>query len=295
MSSEKLIKSRISSINETMKITNAMYLISSSKVKQARRNLENSKEYFLGMRRTIRSILRHSPQIDHEFFDERENKGKGKRKGYIIITADKGLAGAYNLSVIRKVEELIKDEENPALFVLGQVGRDYFLHERHHYDMSEDFHYSSQRPTLQRARNITTDMIDLFKNEEIDEVYMIYTRMISSLQSEPRVLQLLPMHYQHFEYRPGDASLEETSFYPSEPEVLSQVAPIYMHGLIFGALTESYCAEQNSRMAAMDNSTQSAKKIVADLSLQYNRVRQGRITQEITEIVGGASASGDNR
>lgn len=293
MANTKLIQNRIDAVKMTMKITNAMYLISSSKVKQARGRFDSSKDYFFSIQHTIHSILRHTPEIEHEYFDDRRQKGENRRKAYIVVTADKGLAGAYNQTIEHFVEEKMRDAPNALLFVVGEVGRRYFA--KHGASMQEGFHYSAQTPSLQRARNITSDVIDLYQDGIIDEVSIIHTRMVSTMQNKAHEIELLPLHYGDFKlgtqtHRP----LEETNFYPSEPAVLSQIVPIYIHGVIFGALTESYCAEQNARMLSMDASTQNAKKIIADLTLQYNRARQGKITQEITEIIGGAAASSGN-
>lgn len=289
MANTKLIQNRIDAVKMTMKITNAMYLISSSKVKQARGRFDSCKDYFFSIQKTIHSILRHTPEIEHEFFDDRIHK-ESRRKAYIVVTADKGLAGAYNQTIEHFVEEKMQDAPNALLFVVGEVGRRYFA--KHGASIQEGFHYSAQTPSLQRARNITADVIDLYQEGIIDEVSIIHTRMVSPMQNDAHEIELLPLHYGNFKLGlHAHHPFEETNFYPSEPAVLSQIVPIYIHGVIFGALTESYCAEQNARMMSMDASTQNAKKIISDLTLQYNRARQGKITQELTEIVGGAAAS----
>ena len=174
--------------------------------------------------------------------------------------------------------------------MVGQTGYRALLHKDPR--LVEDFLYSGQAPTLQRARDITADMIDTFKADEVDEVYLIYTKIQNALTAEPVMLQLLPLERSHFAPLPptlGDPH-GEVELFPDAWSVFKQMAPIYMHGMIFGAMTESYCAEQSARMTAMDSATKSATDMIHALQLEYNRTRQGAITQEITEIIGGASA-----
>ena len=148
---------------------------------------------------------------------------------------------------------------------------------------------------MQRARDITADMIDTFKADEVDEVYLIYTKIQNALTSEPVMERLLPLDREHLKPAPkglGDPR-GEVEMFPDAWTVFEQTAPIYMHGMIFGAMTESFCAEQSARMTAMDSATKSAKDMIRELQLEYNRSRQGSITQEITEIIGGAAAVQD--
>ena len=156
----------------------------------------------------------------------------------------------------------------------------------------EDFNYCATEPTLQRARDITMDAIDDFKTGKLDEIYLIYTRIENALTSEPTMVRLLPLDRAHLQPAPkglGDPK-GDVEMFPSAWTVFEQIAPIYMHGMIFGAMTESFCAEQSARMTAMDSATKNANDMIRELQLEYNRTRQGSITQEITEIIGGAAA-----
>ena len=287
MPSSKLLKERIESIQDTMKITNAMYLISSSKLRKARKNYQNVSPYFNRMRDTISRVVPHLPEEPvHPFFHER-NIANPKR-AYIVLTADKGMAGAYNQNIIKFLKE--NADENDRFYVIGQTGYRALLHKDPR--LVEDFLYSGQAPTLQRARDITADMIDTFKADEVDEVYLIYTKIQNALTAEPVMLQLLPLERSHFAPLPpalGDPH-GEVELFPDAWSVFKQTAPIYMHGMIFGAMTESFCAEQSARMTAMDSATKNANDMIRELQLEYNRTRQGSITQEITEIIGGAAA-----
>ena len=289
MPSSKLLKERIESIQDTMKITNAMYLISSSTLRKARKNYKNVSPYFNRMRDTISRVVPHLPEEPvHPFFHDRTNEKSNHRRAYLVLTADKGMAGAFNQNILRFLKE--HADENDRFYVIGQVGYRALYHKDPR--LVEEFRYSATAPTLQRARDITMDAIDDFKSGKLDEIYLVYTRIENALTSEPTMVRLLPLDREHLQPAPkgfGDPS-GEVEMFPDAWTVFEQTAPIYMHGMIFGAMTESYCAEQSARMTAMDSATKSANDMIRDLQLEYNRTRQGSITQEITEIIGGAAA-----
>ena len=289
MPSTKLLKERIESIQDTMKITNAMYLISSSKLRKARKNYQAVSPYFERMQMTMTRVLPHLPEEPvHPFFHTRNPESP--LRAYLVLTADKGMAGAYNQNLLKFLKSHCGDDPKARFYVVGQTGYRALLHKDPR--LVEDFLYSGQAPTLQRARDITADMIDTFKADEVDEVYLIYTKIQNALTAEPVMLQLLPLERSRFAPLPpalGDPH-GEVELFPDAWSVFKQMAPIYMHGMIFGAMTESYCAEQSARMTAMDSATKSATDMIHALQLEYNRTRQGAITQEITEIIGGASA-----
>ncbi len=291
MASSKLLKERIESIQDTMKITNAMYLISSSKLRKARQNYQNVLPYFTRMRDTISRVVPHLPdEPEHPFFHERDLENP--KRAYIVLTADKGMAGAYNQNLLKFLRE--HADQNDRFYVIGQVGYRALLHKDPR--LVEDFHYGATAPTLQRARDITVDAIDDFKSGKLDEIYIVYTKIQNALTSEPVMERLLPLDRAHLTPAPkglGDPR-GEVEMFPDAWTVFEQTAPIYMHGMIFGAMTESFCAEQSARMTAMDSATKSANDMIHDLELEYNRSRQGSITQEITEIIGGAAAVQNN-
>ena len=293
MPSSKLLKERIESIQDTMKITNAMYLISSSKLRKARQNYQNVLPYFTRMRDTISRVVPHLPDEPvHPFFHEREKEDP--IRAYVVLTADKGMAGAYNQNLLKFLKEQCGSDPNARFYVIGQTGYRALLHKDPR--LVEEFHYGATAPTLQRARDITVDAIDDFKSGKLDEIYLIYTKIQNALTSEPVMERLLPLDREHLKPAPkglGDPR-GEVEMFPDAKTVFEQTAPIYMHGMIFGAMTESFCAEQSARMTAMDSATKSATEMIHELQLEYNRTRQGSITQEITEIIGGAAAVQSN-
>ena len=289
MPSTKLLKERIESIQDTMKITNAMYLISSSKLRKARQNYQNVQPYFTRMRDTISRVVPHLPEEPvHPFFHVREVAHP--KRAYIVLTADKGMAGAFNQNLLKFLRATAGDDPDAKFYVIGQTGYRALLHKDPR--LVEEFQYGATAPTLQRARDITVDAIEDFKAGNLDEIYLIYTKIQNALTSEPVLVRLLPLDRAHLQPAPkglGDPR-GEVEMFPDAWTVFEQTAPIYMHGMIFGAMTESFCAEQSARMTAMDSATKSANDMIRDLQLEYNRTRQGSITQEITEIIGGASA-----
>lgn len=285
----KEVRDHIKSVEETLKITNAMYLIASSSLRKARKQLEDTLPYFEKISSTISDILHHSPDIHHAYFDQRADKA-GRQVGYIVITGDKGLAGAYNHNVLKLAEESMCAQCAPTLFVIGQMGRAYFSGKG--IPIDGEFLYTAQDPTMARAREIGNTFVDLFLNGQLDEVWIVYTKMVNPLRLEPVCTKLLPLERDLFPWqrRPSEHYTKTVAYLPSESVVLDQIVPGYLKGMIFGALVESYCSEQNARMTAMDSATENARKLLKDLNLTYNRARQSAITQEISEIVGGAAA-----
>ena len=296
MGNMREIRDRIKSINDIMKITNAMYLISSSKLKKAKKDLAATQPYFNKLVYAMRSILSRAPDdINMRYFDRREEiKPEDRKVGYIVITADKGMCGSYNHNVIKLTEEKMAASKHSSLFVMGQVGRLYFQRRSHagKLDVDAKFIFTTQNPTLYRARQIAEQMLKLFEEEKLDDIYMIYTDMVSSMAFEPKILQLLPLDAEHFVQEEGEITRHhEAQFVPTPNVVMEPLTPNFMKGMIYGAMVESFCSEQQARMSAMDSATTSAKDMLQTLSLQYNRARQAAITQEITEVVGGASGS----
>ncbi len=284
------IKGRMKSVQDIMKITNAMYLIASSKMKQARKKLDDTEPYFYTLQDTIAHILRHTPHTSNPFFHRRDEIPPEKRKkGYIIITGDKGMAGAYNHNVLKLAEQEISKGGVIKLFIIGQVGRIYFAHKGIPYEGY--FKYTAQNPTMYRAEEIVTLMLDKFMAEELDDVYVIYTDETSGVREDATIIQLLPFRRTKF----GDLKkmgineiYSDATFDPSPEEVMQQLVPRYAKGILYGAMVESFASEQAARMRAMDSATKSANDMIQNLNLSYNRARQAAITQEITEVVSGA-------
>ena len=288
MANTREIQSRMKSIQDTMKITNAMYMISSTKLRKAKKNLEETEPYFYTLQTMVSRIVRHLPEIDNKYFDERKDKpAEEKTTGLVVVTADKGLAGAYNHNVLKMAEEQMQKAGQTGsykLFVVGELGRQYFGHRG--IKVAEQFHYTAQNPTLHRARIITETILTqgnaiylegkLGDEEQLDEVYIIYTNMVNSVTTEPQMLRLLPIVKERFITKDGqDLSMyqEPLVMTPSPKAVLDNIVPDFVMGYVYGALVESFCSEQNARMMAMEAANKNASAMIHDLSIQYNRVR----------------------
>lgn len=291
MATTQEIKSRINSVKDTQKITNAMYLIASTKLRKVKNELDLTRPYFSALQGEIKRIFRTSEAVDNKYFypvtGEREFPGS---YGYLVITADKGLAGAYNQNVIKEAVKLMSEHENPKLFVVGEYGRHYFT--SHNIPIEQSFLYTAQNPTISRARVITNILLDLFNRGELAKIYIIYTDMQSAVNSQACSTRLLPFHRAQFITSAGCKKEVRTTleFVPSIEKVLDNIVPSYVTGFIYSALIDSFCSEQNARMTAMDSANQNAQKLLDELSVQYNHIRQSAITQEITEVSSGAKS-----
>lgn len=307
MANAREIQNRIDSIRDTMKITRAMYMMSSMKLRKAKQKLENTEPYFTSLQEQIKDILYHYPDMQHLYFDNRNKDMMEtvKKKGFVIVTGDKGMAGAYNLNVLKKAREMIDQAEDYRLFVVGELGRQFFKSQG--YPVEEKFVYSANNPSIHRARMMTEYIIDLYQKEELDEVYIILTRMVNSLSEEAEIHRLLPLQTHKFleeemlekiQNEEGGIDQNEARklhddwylIYPSPTEVLEKLVYNYVTGFFYGALVEASACEENARMLAMQSATNNAEAMLHDLSIEYNRVRQAAITQEITEVIGGAKA-----
>ncbi|MBP3196854.1 MAG: ATP synthase F1 subunit gamma [Butyrivibrio sp.] len=294
MANIKEIRERINSIADTQKITNAMYLISSTKLRKAKKMLGDTEPFFYATKEMIERLVSNLPEgVKNVFLENKENiPEEKKRRGYIVITDDKGLAGAYNHNVLRLVEDKLKDDKSQwKLFVIGEVGRYHFATKN--VDVDKSFLFTSQNPTLHRARKISAEIIDDYMERRIDEFYIAYT-VVKGATCEARFEKLLPLDFITTLHEKTKAQnglyLEEFLMEPSPSAILDNIVPNYITGFIYGALVESFCSVQHSRMQAMDSANKNAEKMISDLRLRYNRQRQAMITQEITEVVSGAKA-----
>ena len=293
MAGTKEIKTHIESVQETKKITNAMYLIASTKLRKARQELDNTRPYFEALRREIKRIFRtvENGVVDSPYFYPLQGEPPlDKPSACLVITADKGLAGAYNQNAIKEALTLLELHPDTKLFVVGEYGRRFFA--SHNIPIEHSFLYTSQNPTMARAREISALLLDGFQKDELDRIYVVYTDMANGMSFEARCTRVLPFHRTYF----ADTVLTEPpvttqfEFLPNVNSVLDSMMPSYVSGFIYSALIDSFCCEQQARMTAMDSANQNAEKLLGELSLEFNRVRQSAITQEITEVSAGARA-----
>ena len=292
MAGLKEIQDRIHSVQDTRKITGAMYMISSTKMKKARHDLEKTEPYFYMLQATVERIMRHIPQMQNRYFEDMEKKRT--RIALLVITGDRGLAGAYNHNVLKLAQEFLDRAENEiSLYVVGELGRQYFA--RQGVPLAENFKYTAQNPTFDRARWITEMLRTRYLADEIDEIQVIYTRMENSMYTKTEVKQLLPIKRPELPRHPADVYHEEFVLLPSPEAAVDTIVPNYLTGFVYGALIEAFCSEQNDRMLSMEAANGNADALLHDLGILYNRARQAAITQEITEVSSGARAQRKKR
>lgn len=284
------ILDRKKSIQDTMKITNAMYMISSTKLRKTKKSLEQTEPYFYTLQNMMSRIMRHLPGTQNPYFDKRTEKtGTDRVRGIIIVTADKGLAGAYNHNCLKAAQDRMDGTENYKLFLVGEVGRQYFAMKG--IPVAEHFHYTAQNPTLHRARIISETVIEQFKSGELDEVDIVYTSMKNGITMETKTMRLLPFEAATDDKEQlGGVTGNPLVLKPTPDAVINNIVPDCVMGYVYGALVESFCCEQNARMMSMEAASKNAAAMIHDLSIEYNRARQAVITQEITEVIAGAKA-----
>lgn len=288
MANLKEIKNRINSVKDTQKITNAMYLIASAKMRKAKQNLDSTKPYFDSVKSEIKRVFRTEPEIESPYFYPMS--GDHVLPGayaYLIITADKGLAGAYNHNVLKEAEKLIGNHTDDKIYVVGEFGRHYF--ESKGIRIEQSFLYSAQNPTMHNARKISSTLLESFLAGEFRKLYIIYTDYGNGINTQVTVSRLLPFHRDNFIQNDNEKH-DEFEFYPNELKVLENVMPSYIAGFIYSALVESFCCEQSARMNAMDSANDNAQELIDELVKKYNHLRQSVVTQEITEISAGAKS-----
>ena len=290
MANIKEIKTRMNSVRDTQKITNAMYLIASTKMRKAKEDLDKTRPYFPALQNEIKRIFRTAGDVESRYFYPADGSHKSEGTyGCLVITADKGLAGAYNQNVIKEAQKILEEHPDTRLFVVGEYGRQFYS--QHQIPISRSFLYTAQNPTMDRAREISAILLDQYDRGEIKKLFIIYTDMKNGLNETAVSTRLLPFHRAQFSTKKDERPVTKAfEFFPSLGQVLDNVMQSYVSGYIYSALVDSFCSEQNARMTAMNSANQNAEKILADLSVQYNRVRQAAITQEITEVSSGAKA-----
>lgn len=292
MASTSEIRRRIASVRQTQKITHAMYLISQSKLRKAKQDLSNTRPYFEALQNEIGRAFNADATVDSRYLEPVVPKAEQKplRPACLLITADKGLAGAYNQNAIRQAQQLLETYPETTFYVVGEYGRRWFA--QRNIPIQRSFLYTAQNPTLGRARQIAELLLEEYDAGNINGVIVVYTDMKNGLEAVVRQAQLLPLHRERFYDAAKRVANEEKEyeFIPSAAAVVDSAARSSLTGYIYSALVDSFCSEQSARMTAMNAADQNAEELLRDLSVQYNRARQAAITQEITEVSAGERA-----
>lgn len=291
MASTSEIRRRIGSVRQTQKITHAMYLISQAKLRKAKQELSNTRPYFDALQTEIGRVFNADAAVESRYLEPAQLPAKEVplRPACLLITADKGLAGAYNQNAIRQAQQFMADYPDTDLYVVGEYGRRWFA--QRNVPIEKSFLYTAQNPTLGRARQIAELLLERYDADEINAVVVVYTDMKNGLEAVVRQAQLLPLHRERFVAAAANTARDELyEFIPSPDAVVDNAARSCLTGYIYSALVDSFCSEQSARMTAMNAADQNAEELLKDLSVQFNRARQAAITQEITEVSAGERA-----
>ena len=287
MASMRDIKRRRASIQSTGQITKAMKLVSTVKLQRSRTKAESSKPYFNRMYETIASMLERSGAMDHKYL----KAGAGGKKAVIAVTSNRGLAGGYNNNIVKLIMATPGlTAADTRIYAIGRKGRDGLA--RKGYEITADYSEVINEPLYQDASDLTKELLEAFERGEVSEIYLAYTSFKNTVVHIPRLVKLLPVDREVSSGETGDEPKARAlmNYEPSTEAVLDMIIPKYMSSLIYGALLEAVASENGARMNAMDSATNNAEEMLGKLEIQFNRARQGSITQELTEIIAGANA-----
>ena len=283
MASMRDIKRRKGSVQSTQQITKAMKLVSTVKLQKAKQKAEQTTNYFDAMYNTVQNMLAKTKNIQHPYLQPSDSS----KKLVIMITSNKGLAGGYNSNIIKLITQGDFNKEDVKIMAVGRKGKEAMS--RYGYEIHKDCCEIIDGPTYEDARALAKESLELFAKGEVGELYLAYTHFKNTVSHIPTLVKLLPVE--------TDTNREVTeesnipmNFEPREEEALQLIIPTYITSLIYGGMMESVASENGARMQAMDSATSNAEEIIDKLTLQYNRARQGAITQELTEIIAGAQA-----
>lgn len=281
MASMRDIKRRKSSISSTQQITKAMKLVSTVKLQKAKTRAEKTDPYFNYMYKTVSSMLAKSGNINHPYL----KAGDTEKKAVVVITSNRGLAGGYNSNIVKLITGGDFNREDLDIYAVGGKGEEALLSKG--YNIVESAPEVIENPTYEDAAALCQKVLDAFSNGEVGEIYLAYTHFKNTVSQEPQLIKMLPVEIDPEETEDTGVMM---NYEPNEEEALDMIIPKYVTSLFYGALVESHASENGARMQAMDSATSNAEEMISDLTLKYNRARQGSITQELTEIIAGANA-----
>ena len=276
------IRHHISAIEQTRKITGAMELISSNRMRQLMHHIEHNRRYFIYMRRTMKELLTSSQNVSHPFFLERPRR----HMTYVVISGDKGLCGSHNSAVLNFAMDRIHKYPDSGLITLGHTAEAFFQSR----GIIPDINYLGivQDPTLARAREVAGELTDLYERRLTDEIRVVFTSFYGETKGKPVEFRFLPIKMFDYEDVRDAETLDEIMYHPSAQTVMDTIVPQYIIGLTFGVMVQAYSSEHFARMVAMHSATTNAQEMIEDLRAKYNLARQSAITNEIAEIAGGS-------
>ena len=284
MASMRDIKRRKSSIQSTQQITKAMKLVSTVKLQKARTRAEQTNPYTNHMYQTVSSMLAKSGNVNHPYLVS----GDSKKKAVVAITSNRGLAGGYNSNIVKLIANSDLPKEDVEIYAIGNKGLEAFVRKGFNVKYSDSELIES--PSYTDAAALCREVLKDYTEGEIGEIYLAYTHFKNTVVHEPTLIKLLPVEIDAEDAAKSEGATAQMIYEPNEEEALDMIIPKYVTSLFYGALVEAVASENGARMQAMDSATSNAEEIISDLTLKYNRARQGAITQELTEIIAGASA-----
>ena len=281
MASLKDIRDRIKSVKSIQKVTSAMKMVAAAKVRRAQERMEQARPYTASLEDVIHHIL---PDVDRGLLDLLQIRDI-KRKAYLIVTADRGLAGAFNTNIMKTAQKEIDQfgKENVDLFCVGKKSRDFF--KRREYNIIESHVGFWNELDYDSATMIGRSIIDHYTTGKVDEIHVVYNYFVNLAQQEVRSEVLLPLTYDD-----KDEEVKDRLYEPSKEKLVNSLVPRHLNIQLWKYLLESYASEQAARMLAMENATTNAKDMIKSLTLEFNKARQAAITTEMLEIVSGAEA-----
>lgn len=284
MASMRDIKRRKSSITSTQQITKAMKLVSTVKLQKARAHAEATDPYFNYMYRTVSSMLAKSGNLGHPYL----KAGDSPRKAVVVLTSNRGLAGGYNSNIVKLITHGDFKKEELDIYAVGAKGEELLTSKGYH--IVESASEMMEDPTYEDAAALCKRVLKAFTDGQVGEIYLAYTHFKNTVTQEAKLIKLLPVELDESGADEKEDSNILMNFEPNPEEALELIIPKYVTSLFYGALVESFASENGARMQAMDSATSNAEDMISDLTLKYNRARQGSITQELTEIIAGANA-----
>jgi F-type H+-transporting ATPase subunit gamma len=280
-------KRRIRSVKNTQQITKAMEMVAAAKLRRAQESAEASRPYTETLQGTLARLAAVSFDVRHPLLDKREDV---RKVGYIVVTADRGLCGAYNTNIIRAAEQSIQEDDRnleTGIIAVGRKTRDFY---RKRGSIDAEFINLGDNVSYADAREVAQYVMNAYENGELDEVYLVYARFVNALRQIPTVTQLLPLDTPEEDTSSESTRVIDYLYEPSAEEILLTLLPKYVGSQIYHAMLEGKASEHGARMTAMGNATENAGEIIDSLELAMNKARQAAITDEILDIVGGAEA-----
>lgn len=279
------IKQKVVATKKTSQITNAMNMVSASKLKGAQKGTESFRPYMQKIEEIVCNLVSNGEEIEHPLLMKRE----GNKTCYILITSDRGLAGPFNSNLCKLLTNVINNDQD----IVGTLGiKGYFYCKSRKYNMLDNINRLPDDVLFENIYPTIQEVLELYLSGKVDKVVLIYNHFINTLSIEPSMKQILPIEEDfNYESNKQDNSNHIYDYEGGISSILDTILPLYIENLVYGIILDSKASEHASRMTAMKNATDNAKDVISKLEIMYNKARQAAITLELTDIIGGANAA----